>query len=241
MNRRVNFKDLGLIDYKKAWDYQEELLNSIVQEKIAGREGAGQGKEPDAGFLLFCEHPHVYTLGKSGTESNLLIREKQLREKGAAFYKIDRGGDITYHGPGQIVGYPILDLEMLGMGVKKYIFSLEEAIIQTLKEYHLRAGRMEGATGVWLDQKLPDKARKICAIGVRVSRAVTMHGFAFNVQTDLDYFNYINPCGFVDKGVTSLSKELGYPVPVSEVKIILKQKLTGILGVRPVHNKSEYE
>jgi len=228
------FSDMGLIDYRKAWDYQEELLASLVNRKTDGGTQYNAEKETDTGFLLFCEHPHVYTLGKSGALNNLLIGEEQLRERGASFYRIDRGGDITYHGPGQIVGYPVIDLETLGLGVKKYIFMLEEAVILMLQEYDISANRMKGATGVWLDHDQPGRSRKICAIGVRVSRAVTMHGFAFNVQTDLDYFNYINPCGFEDKGVTSLAKELGRSVSLVEVKNILKQKIANVFEVKLV-------
>jgi lipoyl(octanoyl) transferase len=228
MEKKVKFQDLGLIDYKKAWDLQEDLLAGI----ISTRKVESDGKERLAGELLFCEHPHVYTIGKSGSEENLLIHDEQLKAVNATYYKINRGGDITYHGPGQIVGYPILDLEVLKIGVKRYIFLLEEAIILTLMEKGVKSSRLDGATGVWLDADKSERARKICAIGVRVSRFVTMHGFAFNVKTNLDYFRYINPCGFVDKGVTSLEKELGEEVSMKGVKNILKQKLSGVFGLR---------
>jgi lipoyl(octanoyl) transferase len=169
-------------------------------------------------FLLFCEHPHVYTIGKSGNNENLLINEQQLKDKGASVYKTNRGGDITYHGPGQIVGYPILDLEDFSLGIRSYIEKLEQAIIDSLADYGIKSERLDGATGVWIDTDKPGKTRKICAMGVRASRHVTMHGFAFNVNTDLDYFGYINPCGFTDKGVTSLQKELGQEIDIEEVK-----------------------
>ncbi len=227
MEYRVIFEDLGLIDYKEAWDYQESVLGDLVLHKFAKSE-----KKDLPGRLLFCEHPHVYTIGKSGSEANLLIHEEQLKAVNASYYKINRGGDITYHGPGQLVGYPIFDLDKLGIGVKKYIFQLEEAIIQTLKEFGLTGSRLEGATGVWLDAEVPGKVRKICAMGVRVSRFVTMHGFAFNVNTNLDYFRYINPCGFVDKGVTSLQIELGTSVEMEDVKKVLKQKISSVFGLR---------
>ena len=174
-------------------------------------------------YLLFCEHPNVYTIGKSGSENNLLLNNFELQKKGVSFFKINRGGDITYHGPGQIVGYPIINLEAFSLGVKQYIFQLEEVIILTLKNYNINAERLEGATGVWIDTHNKLKARKICAIGVKASRWITMHGFAFNVNTDLSYYNYINPCGFTDKGVTSMEKELGKKVDFAEVKSLVKE------------------
>lgn len=224
----MKFQDLGLIDYQKAWDLQEELLAGFID--IRKKETDEENRT--AGELLFCEHPHVYTIGRSGSEANLLIHEEQLKAVNATYYKINRGGDITYHGPGQIVGYPIFDLGMFHLGVKKYIHLLEEALILTLLETGVKSSRLEGATGVWIDADDPSRTRKICAIGVRVSRFVTMHGFAFNVKTNLDYFRYINPCGFVDKGVTSLEKELAGEVNMEEVKNILKQKLSGVFGFR---------
>lgn len=217
---KVKYEDLGIIDYKKAWDYQEEKFDEIVEAKKKNSETTN--------YLLFCEHPHVYTLGKSGEKNNLLISDEFLKKINATYYKINRGGDITYHGPGQIVGYPILDLETLNIGIKEYIHKLEEAIIKTLKAYHLEAERLEGATGVWIDTNKPGEARKICAIGVRASKFVTMHGFAFNIKTDLDYFSYINPCGFTDKGVTSLEKETGKEIDFEETKSILRKNIYDI-------------
>ena len=206
----VQFHNIGIRDYKDTWDFQEQLFNEVLLAKRAD--------VPDApNHLIFCQHPHVYTLGRSGDEQNLLVNYIQLQAKHAQFHKINRGGDITYHGPGQLVGYPILDLENFGMGLRPYIYSIEEAIIQVLAKYVISASRDSDATGVWLDAGLPT-ARKICAIGVKSSRYVTMHGFALNVNTDLDYFRYINPCGFVDKGVTSMEKELGRTLDFDQVK-----------------------
>jgi lipoyl(octanoyl) transferase len=226
MSKKVHVKDIGSIDYKEAWDYQETLFNEVL-------EGKRNGDVPIS-YLLFCEHPHVYTLGKSGQQNNLLIDPDFLKKINATYYKINRGGDITYHGPGQIVGYPILDLEQFDVQVKKYIHLLEDAIMATLKEYGLEGGRLENATGVWLDTDQPEKTRKICAIGVRASHFVTMHGFAFNVNTDLNYFNYINPCGFQDKGVTSMQKELGRTVDTQAVKQSLKQHLSSVFDMEYV-------
>ena len=220
--QQVKFIDLGLIDYKQAWDYQEKLFDSVVQTKISNRNLSESQQKITNNYLLFCEHPHVYTLGKSGDEQNLLVNETQLKEKQATYYKINRGGDITYHGPGQIVGYPILDLYNFFTDIHKYLRFLEEMVIRTLDEYGIESGRSEGETGVWLDIGNPLKARKICAMGVRASRWVTMHGFALNVNTDLSYFNNIIPCGIVDKAVTSMDKELGYKVNEEEVKEKLK-------------------
>ncbi len=215
MNKNVLVRDLGFRDYKETWDYQEELFQEILQVKIKNRrEGAGL---PTPNHFLFVEHPHVYTLGKSGDKANLLVGEPVLRERGARFYHINRGGDITYHGPGQIVGYPILDLENFFTDIHKYLRYLEEMVIRTLAEYGLEGERSEGETGVWLETGTP-RARKICALGVRASRWVTMHGFAFNVNTDLSYFDLMIPCGIRGKAVTSLSAELGRHVPTAEVK-----------------------
>ncbi len=214
MNKKVKLQDLGQKDYKDTWDYQEELFAGIVNQKIQKRENPSV--ETD-NFFLFVEHPHVYTLGKSGDMSNLLLSEKQLEAKGATFYKINRGGDITYHGPGQIVGYPILDLENFFTDIHKYLRLLEEAIILTLAEYGIASERSEGETGVWLGVGTPF-ARKICAMGVRASRWVTMHGFALNVNADLGYFDNIIPCGIKGKAVTSLHVELGREVDEKEVK-----------------------
>ncbi len=206
MNKKVVVRDLGLMDYKECWDYQETLFDAIVQQKISNRRDGSDSETPN--YFLFVEHPHVYTLGKSGDESNLLLNQGQLQEKGASFYKINRGGDITYHGPGQIVGYPVMDLENFFTDIHKYLRLLEEAIILTLREYGVDSGRSPGETGVWLGVGTPF-ARKICAMGVRASRWVTMHGFALNVNTDLGYFDNIIPCGIRGKGVTSLNVELG--------------------------------
>lgn len=206
MNKKIQLIDLGLKDYKETWDYQETLFQSILDVKVSNRRN--NEDESTTNYLVFVEHPHVYTLGKSGDFSNMLLSEEQLKEKGATFYKINRGGDITYHGPGQIVGYPILDLENFFTDIHKYLRLLEESIILTLKEYGVEAGRSEGETGVWLGVGTPF-SRKICAMGVRASRWVTMHGFAFNVNADLGYFDNIIPCGIRGKGVTSLHVELG--------------------------------
>lgn len=221
MNKKIIFKDLGQKDYKETWDYQEQLFQSVIDEKRKNRsEGTAN---PTHNYFLFVEHPHVYTLGKSGDISNLLIDEKALQAKGATFYKINRGGDITYHGPGQIVGYPILDLDNFFTDIHKYLRFLEETIILTLKDYGISATRSEGETGVWIDVGTPF-ARKICAMGVRSSRWVTMHGFAFNVNADLGYFDNIIPCGIRGKAVTSLNVELGRKeVPLNEVKEKIKK------------------
>jgi len=216
----IVYEDLGLMDYQEAWDYQEERFHRLVDFKRQP-----QGKAEPLQYLLFCEHPHVYTLGKSGDEHNLLIRQEFLKKIKATYYKTNRGGDITYHGPGQLVGYPILDLEKLGLGLKQYIQLLEDAIIELLAGHGIVATHMEGATGVWLDAAHPVKARKICAIGVRSGRHVTMHGFALNVHTNLDYFTYINPCGFDTKGVTSMAKELGRSPDFETIKEDLRDIL----------------
>ena len=219
---KVVFQDLGLIDYKEAWDYQEKRFNEILDVKKNNRKENRQ--DSTLSYILFCEHPHVYTLGKSGDENNLLVNEDYLKSRGATFYKINRGGDITYHGPGQIVGYPILDLENFFTDIHKYLRYLEEAVILTLDDYGIESTRSDGETGVWLDVG-SKRARKICALGVRSSRWVTMHGFAFNVNCDLSYFGNIIPCGIVDKSVTSMQKELGKEVDMQEVQ----QKLKGHL------------
>ncbi len=219
--QKVIFEDLGSMDYADAWDFQKKLLGQVQEIKLFNRNLPICEQTVNYHYLLFVEHPHVYTLGKSGKDQNLLVDEKFLAQKGAQFFRIDRGGDITYHGPGQIVGYPIFDLEAFELGVKQYVHQMEEAIIRTLDVFGIPSGRLDGATGVWLDAGVPGKARKICAIGVKVSRYVTMHGFAFNVNTDLDYYSFINPCGFVDKGVTSMKKELNRIVDIEEVKEVL--------------------
>ena len=223
----IQFRNLGLIDYKEAWDLQEKTLDSVVKEKLE----SGTGNTPKNQVVYFCEHPHVYTLGKSGKNQNLLIPDEFLKKINATYYKIDRGGDITYHGPGQIVGYPVIDLESIGIKVKDYVWRLEESVIQTLDDYGISSERLNGATGVWLDTDKPGKTRKICAIGVRISRYVTMHGFAFNVNTDLRYFQYINPCGFTDKGVTSLQQELHRELDMAEVNQILKNRLSEVFQI----------
>ncbi len=230
MSVQSKFRDLGIIDYKEAWDLQEQLFEEVVAAKLYNRAHP-DAKKPVVNHLLFCEHPHVFTLGKSGAPSNLLITDELLEKIDAKFYKINRGGDITYHGPGQIVGYPIFDLEALGLGIREYIHLLEEAIISTLADLGIAASRLDGATGVWLDVDQPQKARKISAIGVRASRFVSMHGFAFNVNTNLDYFRHINPCGFIDKGVTSLEKELGAAQSMDAVKALLLKKLSAAFGL----------
>ena len=222
MNKKVSFKDLGLIDYKQCWDFQEELFAEILAVKSSNRK---ENKTISTkNHLIFCEHPHVYTLGKSGDEKNLLVNEDYLKSRGATFHKINRGGDITYHGPGQIVGYPILDLDNFFTDIHKYLRFLEEAVILTLKEYGLASERSPGETGVWFDVGT-SKARKICALGVKSSRWVTMHGFAFNVNSDLSYFGNIIPCGITDKSVTSLQKELGKELNMDEVRNKLKTHL----------------
>ena len=211
------------MDYKECWDYQETLFNETVALKIANRNLEPHLQLPTTNHLLFVEHPNVYTLGKSGDASHLLINEIQLEEKNATYYKINRGGDITYHGPGQLVGYPILDLDYFFTDIHKYLRLLEETIILTLDEYGIKAGRSNGETGVWLDADDVFKARKICAMGVRCSRWVTMHGWGFNVNSNLDYFKNIIPCGIQDKAVTSLNIELGHDVDLNEVKEKLKK------------------
>ena len=215
MNKSILLKDLQIKDYKETWDYQTSLLQEIVAVKIDNRRNDGDKKTDN--YFLFVEHPHVYTLGKSGDFSNLLLNEKQLEEKEATFYKINRGGDITYHGPGQIVGYPILDLENFFTDIHKYLRLLEESIILTIAEYGLKGERSAGETGVWLDVGTPF-ARKICALGIRSSRWVTMHGFALNVNTNLGYFDHIIPCGIRGKAVASMEAELDRTVDVEEVK-----------------------
>jgi len=229
-NKTIEFLDLGLMDYKECWDYQETLFNATIQRKITNRDLPGEKQVPTENYLLFVEHPHVYTLGKSGDEKNLLLNEIQLTEKEASYYKINRGGDITYHGPGQLVAYPILDLDNFFTDIHKYLRLLEETIILSLKEYGIESGRSPGETGVWLDPEDKLKARKICAMGVRCSRWVTMHGWGFNVNSDLSYFNNIIPCGIQDKAVTSLNKELGYDVDINEIKEKLKKNFSNLFG-----------
>lgn len=227
MNRKILFEDLGVSEYKKTWEYQETLMQRVIDQKMAKKTNADQMSD---NYLLFVEHPHVYTLGKSGDEQNLLLNYIQLQAAHASFFQTDRGGDITYHGPGQIVGYPIFDLENFGIGLRKYIYLMEEAIIKAIAKYGLVGARDEKATGVWLDAGTA-KARKICAIGVKSSRFVTMHGFALNVNTDLTYFQHINPCGFTDRGVTSIEKELGSPQDFEAVKKVVLAKMLEVFDV----------
>ena len=228
--KKVKFEDLGSIDYKNAWDYQESTFGSYLNIKAENRDLSEDNQQEIEGKLLFCEHPHVYTLGKSGEQNNLLINDEFLSKIQATYVKTNRGGDITYHGPGQIVGYPIIDLERFNLQVKQYIANLEESIILALKEFGIESERLDGATGVWLDTNT-NKARKICAIGVKASRFITMHGFAFNVNTNLEYFNHINPCGFIDKGVTSMERELGEKQDLDKVKDVLKEKIEKVFGM----------
>lgn len=220
--KKVIFKDLGRISYREAWDLQQSLLAELVERKMENRrrQKRGEASLPQHHYLLFCEHPPVYTLGKSGSVDNLLLDEATLSHKGFEFFKINRGGDITYHGPGQIVGYPIFDLDCFFTDVHRYVRFLEEAVIRTLAEYGLESTRIKGYTGVWLEGGEGEPARKICAIGVHLSRWVTMHGFAFNINTALDHFNYIIPCGIQEEGkeVTSLARELGREIPLPEVQ-----------------------
>ncbi len=213
---------MGTMPYREAWAKQERLLESIKAAKEKG--------EDTENYLLFVEHPHVYTLGKSGDEANMLVNAARLRAEHAEFVRVDRGGDITYHGPGQLVVYPVIDMANFGVGVKDYVDRLEEVVIRTVRQYGIAGERLAGATGVWVE---PHSlcARKICAIGIRCSRFVTMHGFALNVNTDLDYFHYINPCGFRDKGVTSIAREIGREVPMPEVKELVKRQFEALFGM----------
>lgn len=224
--RKVEFQDLGIIDYKKAWEYQQIRLKEVVEKKLSNRHLAADDPQlsDPVNYLLFCEHPPVYTLGKSGSSKHLLLNEQELEKKSVSFYKINRGGDITFHGLGQIVGYPIFDLDQFFTDVHKYVRFLEEVIIRTLADYDVIGTRIKGFTGVWIEGNNEQPNRKICAIGVHLSRWVTMHGFAFNINTDLAYFNFIIPCGIndADKAVTSLSKELGQVVDEKKVKDRLK-------------------
>lgn len=228
LNKKTTFIDLGEIDYQQAWDYQTKLFDQTVAMKIENRKIEDEKQILTPNYLIFCTHPHVYTLGKSGDQANLLLDEKGLEDKSASFYKINRGGDITYHGPGQIVGYPILDLDNFFTDIHKYLRLLEEAVILTLADYGVTASRVDGLTGVWIDGEVPSKARKICALGVKSSRWITMHGFAFNVLTDLNYFDNIIPCGIDDKAVTSLEKEIKKKPEMKEVQIRLKNHLANL-------------
>lgn len=226
--KRVEFRDIGLIEYAAAWKLQEQLFEEVVSRKLFNRDASPEEKVEQYHHLVFCEHPHVFTLGRTGDEKNLLLKEEELDAVSATFYKNNRGGDITYHGPGQIVGYPILDLDCFFTDIHRYMRLLEEAVIRTLNEYGLKGDRYPGYTGVWLDPDDPLRARKICAMGVRCSRWVTMHGFAFNVNTDLTYFNHIVPCGIGDKAVTSLAKELNRNIDIEKVKKTLLGHLAAL-------------
>lgn len=223
------YKDLKTIEYGSAWHIQQALFAAALSRKDKGEMGVNE--------LIFCEHPHVITMGKHGKVENLLFQESFLKEKGISLFQIDRGGDITYHGPEQLVGYPIFDLETFQIGLRQYIFNIEEIIIRLLAKYEIQAERLNGAAGVWLETTIPSKTRKICAIGVRSSRFVTMHGFALNVNTDLSYFSLINPCGFVDKGVTSMEKELGYKVNMEKVKEDARKLFEEIFNERIVQSQ----
>ncbi|MBN7811792.1 lipoyl(octanoyl) transferase LipB [Algoriphagus sp. H41] len=231
INKRVEFRDLGRMDYQAAWDYQEGLFAETVALKIKNRSLPPDAQAPSPNYLLFVEHPHVYTLGKSGKPENLLLDETGLQNHQATYYKINRGGDITYHGPGQLVGYPILDLDNFFTDIHRYLRYLEEAIILTLADYGIEAGRIDGLTGVWLDHVGQKNPRKICAMGVKSSRWVTMHGFAFNLNADLSYFGHIIPCGIDDKAVTSLHLELGHPVDEAEAKNRVRKHLVDLFGM----------
>lgn len=231
-NKRVKVVYLGEEDYQKVWDYQETIFKETVDRKIANRKADSSAVIQTENYLIFCEHPHVYTLGKSGSLDNLLLNKEELNRHHAQFYKINRGGDITYHGPGQIVGYPILDLEHFFTDIHKYLRFLEEGIILTLADYGISAGRIDGLTGVWIDfEEGAKEPRKICAMGVKSSRWVTMHGLALNVNTDLSYFNHIVPCGIDDKAVTSMEKELGRKLDLVEVREKLSHHLATVFGM----------
>ena len=226
--KTAHFHDIGLIEYRKAWDFQENLFNKILDIKSKNRNEDKNLKTEN--HLIFCEHPHVYTLGNSGNQDNLLVNEAYLRARGASFYKTNRGGDITYHGPGQIVGYPIFDLDTFFNDIGKYLRFLEESVILTLKEYGIQGERSSGETGVWIDVGKPT-ARKICALGIKTSRWVSMHGFALNINTDLSYFDSIIPCGISNKQVTSLKQELGENVDIEKVKVCLKKNISAVFDL----------
>ena len=239
--RETRFRDLGLIRFTDAWGSQEELFQSIVSIKLRNGNLPESERELTPNYLLFCEHPHVYTLGKSGSEDNLLINHIQLQAKDAEFIPINRGGDITYHGPGQIVAYPILNLEVFVKGAREYIHLLEETVITMLKHYGINGSRLQDATGVWLDPGIPGRARKICAIGVRTSRWVSMHGLALNINTDLSFFSHINPCGFTDKAVTSLQQELGHNISMEEAKQHLKKAFADVFGMTGLDKVDQFQ
>jgi lipoyl(octanoyl) transferase len=234
INKYTEFQDLGLIDYKQAWDYQTSLFNEILETKSRNRSVPEKENQLTPNYLLFCEHPPVYTLGKSGKEENLLIKKEDLPSIHASYYHINRGGDITYHGPGQLVVYPVMDLENFFTDIHRYMRLLEEAVIRTCDEFQIQAGRIDGLTGVWIDFENTTTARKICALGVKTSRWVTMHGLAFNINTDLSYFNHIVPCGIEDKAVTSLAHELGYTVDMNLIKQKIKLHLSRLFEMQLV-------
>ena len=228
----VTIINLGLVDYKKAWDIQEKYFKQAIDRKIAIRNG--ENLPPPSNYLLLCEHPNVYTIGKSGKEENLLLSSEEVKSKEASFYKINRGGDITYHGPGQLVVYPILDLDQFFTDIHKYMRFLEQAVINTLLKFGIQSSRIDGMTGVWIDSALPS-ARKICAMGVKSSRWVTMHGIGFNINTNLDFFSHIVPCGIDDKAVTSMKKELGIEVDMQEVENIIIEEFKSLFGFQIKH------
>ncbi|HEY5692282.1 MAG TPA: lipoyl(octanoyl) transferase LipB [Cyclobacteriaceae bacterium] len=235
INHKTTFIDLGLIDYSAAWKYQTELFERILEVKKQNRDLADQEQASTSNYLIFCEHPHVFTLGKSGEEKNLLLPKDKLESIGATYHHINRGGDITYHGPGQIVVYPVIDLVNFFTDIHKYMRLLEEAVIQTLSEYGIESGRIKGLTGVWIDHNNQETCRKIAALGVKTSRWVTLHGMAFNVNTNLDYFKYIVPCGIDDKAVTSMEKELGNSQDLARIKSILLKKISSIFEMEIVN------
>ena len=228
----VTIINLGLVDYKKAWDIQEKYFKQAIDRKIAIRNG--ENLPPPSNYLILCEHPNVYTIGKSGKEENLLLSSEEVKSKEASFYKINRGGDITYHGPGQLVVYPILDLDQFFTDIHKYMRYLEQAVINTLLKFGIQSSRIDGMTGVWIDSALPS-ARKICAMGVKSSRWVTMHGIGFNINTNLDFFSHIVPCGIDDKAVTSMKKELGIEVDMQEVENIIIEEFKSLFGFQIKH------
>ncbi len=230
-NKDTKFIDLGLIDYQKAWDYQTDLFNQVLNVKAENRSLPNNEQKLTNNYLIFCEHPHVFTLGKSGDEDNLLIKKEELHTIEASYYQINRGGDITYHGPGQIVVYPILDLENFFTDIHQYMRLLEEAVIQTLKEFNVESIRIKGLTGVWIGDEDLHTSRKICALGVKMSRWVSLHGLAFNVNVDISYFKHIVPCGIDDKDVTSLEKELGNRQDMNAVKLVLKNNIVSLFGM----------
>ncbi|HNP07395.1 MAG TPA: lipoyl(octanoyl) transferase LipB [Cyclobacteriaceae bacterium] len=235
INRKTQFIDLGLKEYAEAWDYQTKLFEQILEIKKKNRDLPESEQAPTSNFLIFCEHPHVYTLGKSGDEKNLLIPKEKLNTINATYFHINRGGDITYHGPGQIVVYPVIDMENFFTDIHKYMRLLEEAVILTLKEFGIAAGRIKGLTGAWLDPDDTEKNRKICALGVKTSRWVTLHGLAFNVNTNLDYFKHIIPCGIEDKAVTSIATELGVTQDLNRVKKSLLNNIVSLFEMEIVN------